>query len=282
MLKTKIFQNQKANFRMKNNSAIKNIPCIILAGGMGTRLSEETLNKPKPMVEIGGFPIIWHIMKNYSAYGVNKFYICGGYKHNFIKDFFLNYKKYNNDLTIDLSKTKIKYLNSKDDKWKVSIIDTGLKSMTGGRLLRLKEYLKNYEDFFFTYGDGLSNINISELFKFHKKNKKIATLTSVYPEGRFGRLKISNDFVTSFNEKKKGDLGRVNAGFFVLNKKIFKYLDNDLTIFEREPLEKLAIEKQLMAFSHNGFWQPMDNIRDMSYLVSLWDKGDPPWKIWQD
>ncbi len=262
--------------------SLKKIPCVILAGGFGTRLSEETFNKPKPMIELGNLPILVHIIKFYYSYGIENFIICGGYKVNMIKDYFINSKYYFSDIQIDYSKSEIKLINKKKQNWKVKIINTGLNSMTGGRLLRVKKLLKNTNNFFFTYGDGLSDIDLNKLYNFHIKHKKVATLTSVYPEGRFGRINISKNEVTSFDEKKKGDLGRVNGGFFVLNKKIFNYIDNDNTIFEKYPLEKLSQEKQLMAFNHSGFWQPMDNLRDMNLLQKLWNDGAAPWKTWQD
>jgi glucose-1-phosphate cytidylyltransferase len=261
---------------------LKNIKCVILAGGLGTRLSEETISKPKPMVEIGSYPILWHIMKYYNHYGIKDFIICAGYKSDVIKNFFLNYKYLRNHFTINTKSQSIKILSKNDEDWNVTIVDTGDKTMTGGRLLRVKNLLNKDKNFFFTYGDGLSDIDLKKLYNFHKTNNKIATLSSVHPSGRFGKLKITNNLVNSFEEKPTGDNGRINGGFFVLNNKIFNYLQDDSTIFERAPLEQLSNELNLSAYNHNGFWQPMDNLRDKNYIEELWKAGNPPWKIWNN
>jgi glucose-1-phosphate cytidylyltransferase len=254
---------------------------VILAGGLGTRLSEETTIKPKPMVEIGGKPILWHIMKIYSHYGFNEFIICLGYKGYIIKEFFANYFLHQSDITFDIAKNKIEIHNNNSEPWKVTLVDTGDSTMTGGRLLRVKDYIGN-NTFMMTYGDGVGNIKIDELIKSHKITKHIATLTSVQPSGRFGALKIDkDDIVSSFQEKPKGDGTWVNAGFFVLEPEIFDWLKNDTTVFEKEPLQNLANEKQLKAFKHEGFWMPMDKLSDKVDLENLWSSGNAPWKIWE-
>jgi len=253
---------------------------VILAGGYGTRISEETEQKPKPMIEIGGKPIIWHIMKLYSYYGLKEFIICCGYKGYLIKEFFLNYSSYLSDFTIDLSSNSVQTHISFAEDWKITLVDTGQNTMTGGRIARVKKYLKNEENFCMTYGDGVSNVNINKLIKFHISQNKIATLTAVKPEGRFGSLEISKNLITNFKEKKIENSSYVNGGFFILNKKIFKYLKSDQTIFEEEPVKTLARQNNLVAFKHNGFWQPMDTIRDKNLLESLWISG-APWRIWE-
>jgi len=253
---------------------------VILAGGYGTRISEETEQKPKPMIEIGGKPIIWHIMKLYSYYGLKEFIICCGYKGYLIKEFFLNYSSYLSDFTIDLSSNSVQTHISFAEDWKITLVDTGQNTMTGGRIARVKKYLKNEENFCMTYGDGVSNVNINKLIKFHISQNKIATLTAVKPEGRFGSLEISKNLITNFKEKKIENSSYVNGGFFILNKKIFKYLKSDQTIFEEEPVKTLARQNNLVAFKHNGFWQPMDTIRDKNLLESLWTSG-APWRIWE-
>jgi glucose-1-phosphate cytidylyltransferase len=253
---------------------------VILAGGLGTRLSEETIIKPKPMVEIGGKPILWHIMKIYSFYGFNDFIICLGYKGYVIKEFFNNYFLHNSDLTIDLKENKIQIHSNSVDPWKVTLIDTGEQTMTGGRLLRVRDYIEN-NTFLMTYGDGVADINILEVIKFHKMKKKIATVTAAQPTGRFGSLVIDEDYnVKSFIEKPPGDGGWVNAGFFVLEPKIFDYIKGDETIFEKEPLENLAKENQLVSYKHKGFWMPMDKLSDKIELERLWNSGKAPWKLW--
>ena len=253
---------------------------VILAGGLGTRLAEETVSKPKPMVEIGGKPILWHIMKIYSYYGVNEFVICCGYKGNIIKDFFINYFNHQSDITVDLVNNNIKIHEKRAEPWKVTLVDTGENSMTGGRLKRVEKYLDNNEDFCFTYGDGVSDINISELIKFHKNHGKEATLTSTYPPGRYGALEIENDIVKLFHEKPKGDGKLINAGFFVLNKSILSRIDGDSTVWEQKPLKSLALDGELMSFKHSGFWQPMDKLSDKKTLEKLWNNNKAPWKVW--
>lgn len=254
---------------------------VILAGGFGTRLSEETVLKPKPMVEIGGKPILWHIMNIYSYYDINEFIICCGYKGYMIKEYFTNYFMYMSDLTIDLYSGDVQYHNSKAESWKVTLIDTGLNTLTGGRIKRIREYIGN-ETFMVTYGDGVADVNISELIEYHKDSKKIATVTAVQPSGRFGALNIdsSNNGVNKFIEKPDGDGSWINGGFFVLEPEVFNYIEGDSTIFEREPLGKLAEHGQLCAYKHRGFWKPMDTLRDKIELENLWDKGEAPWKLW--
>ncbi len=252
---------------------------VILAGGRGTRISEETLIKPKPLVEIGGLPIIWHIMKIYSFYGFNEFIICCGYKGYMIKEYFSNYALHTSDTTIDLKNKKIKVHKKTTENWKITLIDTGEETMTGGRILRIKDYVG--ENFCLTYGDGLSNINIKKLINYHHTKKKLATLTVVRPSARFGTVKLDKDMmVSNFLEKAEGESSWVNGGFFVLNKKIFKYLKNDQTIWEREPMESLAKDNQLSAFKHEGFWQPMDTIREKELLDEMWYSNKALWKLW--
>lgn len=254
---------------------------VILAGGLGSRLSEETSIKPKPMVEIGGKPILWHIMKIYSHYGFNDFVICLGYKGYYIKEWFNNYYLHNSDVTFDLEKNSIHYCKNWAEKWKVTLVDTGEDTMTGGRIKRIQEYTDN-ETFMLTYGDGVADINITELFQFHKQHKKIATVTAVVPEGRFGTLKINKEGgVTVFGEK-KDNKNRINGGFFVLEPKFFDYLKNDKTVLEKMPLETLAEEGELKAFFHNGFWKPMDSLNDKNTLEALWNSNKAPWKMWEN
>lgn len=252
---------------------------VILAGGFGTRISEETHLKPKPMIEIGGMPILWHIMKNFAYHNISEFIIACGYKGYIIKEYFKNYFLHNSDVTIDLTNNDIKVHHKFAEPWKVTLVDTGLNTMTGGRLKKIEPYIEK-STFCFTYGDGLSNINISNLISFHKKNKTAATLTAVQPPGRFGILRLKENKVTSFAEKPAGDGSWINGGYFVLEPSIFDYLKNDSTIWEREPLEKLAKENQLSAFKHTEFWYPLDTLRDKNYLEGLWSKGNAPWKIW--
>jgi glucose-1-phosphate cytidylyltransferase len=253
---------------------------VILAGGFGTRLSEETTVKPKPMVEIGGKPILWHIMKIYSHYGVNDFIICLGYKGYQIKEYFSNIMLHQSDVEIDLKTNTTKILNQRTENWKVTLVDTGLDSMTGGRLKKVKEYIEKEPYFFFTYGDGVANVNISELAEFHKKQDSIATLTAVLPPGRFGALKIENDKVRKFQEKPKGDGGLINGGFFVLSPKVLDYIDDDFTVWEQEPLINLAKDNQLSSYIHTDFWHPMDTLRDKNYLNTLYEEKRAPWKLW--
>jgi len=253
---------------------------VILAGGLGTRLSEETTVKPKPMVEIGGKPILWHIMKIYSHYGFNEFIICLGYKGYFIKEFFANYFLHQSDVTIDLASNKIQIHNNSSEPWKVTLIDTGDATMTGGRILRVKDYIGD-ETFMLTYGDGVANVDLHALFVFHQERKKNATITAVQPVGRFGALGIDKEsYVKNFIEKPEGDGQWVNGGFFVLEPKVFDFLENDTTIFEKKPLETLAQQQQLMAYHHNGFWMPMDKLSDKVELEKLWQTGNAPWKVW--
>lgn len=252
----------------------------ILAGGFGTRLSEETDIKPKPMVEIGGKPIIWHIMKHYSHYGHNEFIILLGYKGYYIKEYFANYFLHQTDVTIDIKNNKMEIHNNTSEPWKVTLVDTGLETMTGGRVKRAEKYLKD-ETFLLTYGDGLSDVDLHKLISFHKSNGKTMTLTSVQPEGRFGALDLDGDLIRKFAEKPKGDGSWINGGFFVCEPKIFEYItEGDLTILERAPLEKLASDRQLVAFKHEGFWKPMDTLRDKVQLEQLWDSKKAPWKVW--
>ncbi|MDP1994970.1 MAG: glucose-1-phosphate cytidylyltransferase [Ignavibacteria bacterium] len=254
---------------------------VILAGGFGTRLSEETTLKPKPMVEIGGKPILWHILKIYSHYGFNDFIICLGYKSYIIKEYFVNYFMHQSDLTIDLQENKVHVLNNNVEPWKITLIETGESTMTGGRLLRVKDYLSN-ETFMMTYGDGVADIDINALINFHKLQKNVATLTATQPSGRFGALTFDDShLVQNFNEKPLGDGGWVNAGFFILEPEVFNYIKNDNTTFEREPLQNLAKEKQLNAFQHKGFWMPMDKISDKVELEKMWQNNIAPWKIWK-
>ncbi len=255
---------------------------VILAGGLGTRISEETNLRPKPMIEIGGKPILWHIMKIYSAHGINDFVICCGYKGYFIKEYFANYFLHMSDVTFDMKHNKMEVHERYADPWRVTLVDTGEETMTGGRLRRVVDYLKDEKSFCFTYGDGVSDVNITESIKFHENHGCAATLTSVYPPGRFGALDIHEDYhVTSFKEKPKGDGGQINGGFFVLNTSVLNLLKNDETVWEQEPLEVLANSNQLCAYSHTGFWQPMDTLRDKNYLEDLWATGSAPWKIWK-
>jgi len=253
---------------------------VILAGGFGTRLSEETVNIPKPMVNIGEKPILWHIMKIYSHYGYNDFVICLGYKGYIIKEYFMNYFMHMSDITVDLSNGGINVHNSQAEDWKITLVDTGLNTMTGGRIKRVKEYLDN-KTFMLTYGDGVADVNIEELVDYHKKHGKLATLTSVQPSGRFGALTMNEKGeVESFIEKPAGDGAWVNGGFFVLEPEVTDYITDDSTIWEREPLEQLSKDGELYAYKHKGFWKPMDTLRDKNELEKLWQEGIAPWKIW--
>jgi glucose-1-phosphate cytidylyltransferase len=254
---------------------------VILAGGAGTRVSEETVNKPKPLIEIGSKPIIWHIMKTYSHYGLNDFIICCGYKGYLLKEYFANYYMHNSDVTVDLSKNDLQINRANSEPWKISLIDTGENTMTGGRIRRIKNFLKNDENFCLTYGDGVCDINIKKLLEFHKKNKKIATITVVKPSGRYGIISLgNNNKVKSFREKPSGDGSWVNGGFFVFNKKIFNFLKKDSDILEQGPIQKLSKKKQLVAFRHRGFWKALDTLNDKKNLEQLWLKNKCPWKIW--
>jgi len=253
---------------------------VILAGGLGTRISEESILRPKPLIEIGGRPIIWHIMKHYSHYGINDFVICCGYKGYMIKEFFSNYLLHISDVTINLDKNQIKFHNSKKDSWTITLVDTGAETQTGGRLKRVEKYLK--PEFCMTYGDGLSNVNIKKLINFHKKNKKLATMTTVQPPGRFGIVKTKGDKILNFLEKPVGNGAWINGGFFVLNRKILKLIKDDMTIWEKKPLEILAKKRELISFKHKNFWHPMDTLRDKQYLEDLWQEKNCPWKLWKE
>lgn len=254
---------------------------VILAGGLGTRLSEETSTKPKPMIEIGGKPILWHIMKMYSSHGINDFIICCGYKGYIIKEYFANYFLHMSDITFDMRNNTMEVHNKRAENWSVTLVDTGDNSMTGGRLLRVKEHLKNEESFCFTYGDGVGDVDIASSIKFHKEHNKIATLTAVYPPGRFGALDIRDKQVLNFQEKPKGDGAMINGGFFILKSEVFRYIENDSTVWEQAPLNNLAADNELMAFEHNGFWKPMDTLRDKVLLEELWESKKAPWKTWE-
>lgn len=253
---------------------------VILAGGLGTRLSEETVLKPKPMVEIGGSPILWHIMKIYAAHGFTEFVVCLGYRGYIIKEYFANYFLHQSDVTFDMKENNMKIHNSQAEPWKVTLVDTGVDTMTGGRVKRVKEYLDN-EPFLLTYGDGVGSINIKESLKFHYENKKLLTVTAVQPSGRFGALNISDsNEVISFLEKPKGDGAWINGGFFICEPEVLDYITEDSTIFEKEPLENIASDGQMVAFKHTGFWKPMDTLRDKQELENLWESGQAPWKNW--
>ncbi len=253
---------------------------VILAGGLGTRISEETGSKPKPMVTIGGMPILWHVMKIYSAHGINDFIVCCGYKGYVIKEYFANYFLHMSDVTFDMQDNQMQVHDKRAEKWKVTLVDTGNNTMTGGRLKRVQSYLENENNFCFTYGDGVGNINITESIKFHKNHGKHATMTSTFAPGRFGALDIENGLIKNFQEKPKGDGAMINGGFFVLNQNVFDYIDKDETLWEEEPLMNLAKDKELMAYEHKEFWQPMDTIRDKSILEDLWQSNKAPWKTW--
>ena len=254
---------------------------VILAGGLGTRISEESALKPKPMIEIGGMPILWHIMKIYSHYGINEFIICCGYKGYVIKEYFANYFLHMSDVTFDMRANSMEVHHQFAEPWKVTLVDTGEDTMTGGRLKRVGNYLKDEELFCFTYGDGVSNINIASLIQFHKEQNVKASLAAVYPPGRFGALDIDDKKVVTFKEKPKGDGGLINGGFFVLSPSVLSLLKDDSTVWEQEPLEELAKSGQMAAYRHEGFWQPMDTLRDKNYLESLWSSGEAPWKCWR-
>ncbi len=253
---------------------------LILAGGIGSRLSEETTLKPKPMVEIGGKPILWHIMKIYSYFGLNEFVILCGYKGYMIKEYFSNYYRHHADLTIDLENNRTEYHRIIAEPWKVTLIDTGLKTMTGGRIKRVKDYIGN-ETFMLTYGDGIADVDISELLRYHRAHGKMVTITAVQPEGRFGAMQINElQMVQKFQEKPKGDRAWINGGFFVCEPEIFDFINDDTTIFEREPLEKIANNNELFAYKHEGFWKPMDTLRDKKQLEELIEKNMAPWIKW--
>ena len=253
---------------------------VILAGGLGTRISEATDLKPKPMISIGGMPILWHIMKMYSHHGINEFIVCCGYKGYVIKEYFANYFLHMSDVTFDMSENRMIVHNQKAEPWKVTLVDTGDDTMTGGRLKRVASYLQGEDIFCLTYGDGLSNVNITKLIAFHRAQQVKATVTAVLPPGRFGALDVEGNRVKSFREKPQGDGANVNGGFFVLSKKVIDYISGDKTIWERGPIERLAKEGDLAAYHHSGFWQPMDTLRDKVLLEELWQSGKAPWKVW--
>ena len=254
---------------------------VILAGGLGTRLSEETVSKPKPMVEIGGKPILWHIMKIYSYYGINDFIICCGYKGYVIKEYFANYFLHQSDVKFNIKSNEITVHKDRSEPWSVTLVDTGDNSMTGGRLKRILPYVTNEEAFCFTYGDGVADINIKSLIDFHKSHGKLATLTATLPPGRFGALNIIDNQVQTFEEKPRGDGALINGGFFVLSPKVIQRIEGDETIWEQEPLKGLAADSELMSFKHDGFWQPMDTLRDKIKLNELLDQNKAPWKVWK-
>ncbi|GEO11613.1 glucose-1-phosphate cytidylyltransferase [Segetibacter aerophilus] len=253
---------------------------VLLAGGLGTRLSEETSIRPKPMVEIGGMPILWHIMKIYSAHGFNDFIVCLGYKGYVIKEYFANYFLHKSDVTIDLSNNSVHVHDSQAEPWKITLVDTGNETMTGGRIKRIQPHVEN-EDFLLTYGDGVSDVNLTELVAFHKNANKLITVTAVQPSGKFGALNIDqNKLVNTFTEKPKGDGSWINGGFFVCRPGVFNYIKNDRTVWEKEPLEQIASEGQMQAYKHHGFWRPMDTLKDKHDLNEMWDGNTANWKIW--
>lgn len=254
---------------------------VILAGGFGTRISEETHLIPKPMIEIGGKPIIWHIMKVYSTFGINDFVICCGYKSYVIKEYFANYFLYTSDVTIDIRKNHMEVHHRKAEPWRVTLVDTGEGTQTGGRLKRVSEYIKDEEAFCFTYGDGLADVDIAAEIAFHRRHGKLATVLAVKPPGRYGALELSGPQVTGFSEKPRGDGGLINGGYFVLSPKVLDLIGGDETYWEGQPLMDLAAKKELMAYEHTGFWQPMDTLREKNLLQEIWDRGKAPWQIWQ-
>ena len=253
---------------------------VILAGGLGTRLSEETAIRPKPMVEIGGMPILWHIMKTYSTHGVDDFIICCGYKGYVIKEYFANYFLHMSDVTIDMQANSMHVHQKRAEPWKVTLVDTGDTSATGGRVKRIADHVSDEEAFCLTYGDGIGDVDITASIAFHRRHGKSATLTATFPPGRFGALDIHDSQVRSFQEKPRGDGAMINGGFFVLAPRVLDYIDGDDTLWEQEPLQRLAAEGELMAWQHPGFWQPMDTLRDKTYLEELWASGNAPWKTW--
>jgi glucose-1-phosphate cytidylyltransferase len=254
---------------------------VILAGGLGTRISEETNLKPKPMVEIGGRPILWHIMKIYSAHGINDFVICCGYKGYMIKEYFANYYLHMCDVTVDMEHNRMEVHQNKAEPWRVTLVDTGEDTMTGGRLRRVRSYVEGEEEFCLTYGDGVGDVDITSLIEFHRKQGTLATMTTVQPPGRFGAVNLEEHKIVSFREKPDGDGGWINGGFFVLSPAVIDYIEDDATPLEHEPMERMAAERKLSAYLHDGFWHPMDTLRDKVYLDSLWESGRAPWKLWR-
>jgi glucose-1-phosphate cytidylyltransferase len=263
-----------------DNEEDMSMKVVILAGGLGTRLSEETGLRPKPMIEIGGMPVLWHIMKIFAAHGLNEFIVCLGYKGYVIKEFFNNYFLHTSDVTIDLQANSVQVHNSKAEPWKITLVDTGAESMTGGRLKRIAGYLDPKERFCMTYGDGVGDINITDLIRFAKKRGTLATLTATQPGARFGALDLVEDSVRAFKEKPMGEAGWINGGFFVIDPKALSYIEGDNTVWENEPLERLAAEGQLSAYMHRGFWHPLDTLRDKKVLEEYWQSGKAPWKVW--
>ncbi|GAB0118217.1 glucose-1-phosphate cytidylyltransferase [Acidisoma sp. 7E03] len=253
---------------------------VLLAGGFGTRLSEETQARPKPLVEIGGKPIIWHIMKIYSHYGFNEFIVCAGYKGDMIKEYFVNYILHSSNVTVDVRGGTVRYESESRDPWRVTVVDTGLNTMTGGRIKRILPYIGDDREFLMTYGDGVTDLDIPAVIALHRAERRLATVTGAQPPGRFGQLSLSGNAVTSFHEKPKGEGGWINAGFFVLPKNIGDYIDGDDTMFEHGPLEALSAQGQLSLYRHEGFWRPMDSLRDKIALEEMWSDGKAPWKIW--
>jgi glucose-1-phosphate cytidylyltransferase len=253
---------------------------VILAGGLGSRLTEETSLKPKPMVEIGGRPMLWHIMKLYSHHGINDFVVCLGYRGYVIKEYFANYFLHMSDVTFDLAQNKMQVCERHCEPWRITLVDTGEHSQTGGRLRRVKRYIEDEEEFCFTYGDGLSDVDIQAVIECHRSNRTLATVTAVSPPGRVGAVELDGHRVTSFKEKPKGDGALINGGFFVLSPRVIDLIDGDATIWEGDPMERLAQQGELSAYVHEGFWQPMDTLRDKNLLESLWQSGQAPWKLW--
>ncbi len=260
---------------------LKDVKAVILAGGLGTRISEETHLRPKPMIEIGGKPILWHILKMYSSHGVNDFVICCGYKGYIIKEYFANYFLHMSDVTFDMKSNEMEVHNKKAEPWRITLVDTGEETLTGGRLRRVANYVRGDNSFCFTYGDGVSNIDISKQLKFHSMHGKLATVTAVQPPGRYGALLRNGTSVSGFQEKPPGDGAWINGGFFILNPNVIEYIENDLVPWEGKPLEAIAADGQLECYEHRGFWQPMDTLRDKAYLEELWSSGKAPWKSWK-
>ena len=253
---------------------------VILAGGLGSRLSEETIGRPKPMVEIGGKPILWHIMKTYSAFGINEFVICLGYKGTMIKDYFINYFMYRSDITIDIPTNTVDVHENHAEPWRVTLVDTGEQTMTGGRLKRVARYVQDEESFCFSYGDGVTSLDVRAEIAFHQSHHKLATICAVRPPGRFGALELDHGRVSRFLEKPRGDGGLINGGYFILSPKAIDLIEDDVTVWEGDPLARLTAMGELMAFEHDGFWHPMDTLRDKNHLEELWQSGRAPWKVW--